>query len=69
MVQFARITAARRDYKPLAQSAIELAGRGVTTIVEAMAAVSGISDDIDSEAAISETDTPIAPGRVLSLLS
>jgi MSHA biogenesis protein MshE len=69
LVQFARITAARRDYKPLAQSAIELAGRGVTTIVEAMAAVSGISDDTDSEAAISDADAPIAPERVLSLLS
>ena len=69
LVQFARITAARRDYKPLTQSAIELAGRGVTTVEEAMAAVSGISDDTDGEAATSDADAPIAPERVLSLLS
>jgi MSHA biogenesis protein MshE len=69
LVQFARLTAARRDYKPLTHSAIELAGRGVTTIVEAMAAVSGISDDIESEAAIADADGVIEPERVLSLLS
>jgi MSHA biogenesis protein MshE len=69
LVQFAQLTMARRDYKPLTHSAIELAGRGVTTIVEAMAAVSGLSDDIDSEVAILEADALIAPERVLSLLS
>jgi MSHA biogenesis protein MshE len=69
LVQFARITAARRDYKPLTHSAIELAGRGVTTLVEAMAAVSGISDDTDDGAAATDADGLIAPERVLSLLS
>jgi MSHA biogenesis protein MshE len=69
LVQFAHLTAARRDYKPLTHSAIELAERGVTTIVEAMAAVSGLSDDIESEVAILESDALIAPERVLSLLS
>ena len=45
LAQFAHITAARRDFKPLARSAIELVARGVTTLFEAMAAVSGINDD------------------------
>jgi MSHA biogenesis protein MshE len=73
LVQFARITSARRGYKPLAQSAIDLAGRGVTSVGEAMTAVSGIGDDITDDigdgAAISDEDAPIAPERVLSLLS
>jgi MSHA biogenesis protein MshE len=42
---FAARAAAREDYKPLAQSAIELAARGMTTVAEAMRSVSGIADD------------------------
>ena len=83
LVQFAHITAARRDYRPLAQSAIELVARGVTTLFEAMAAVSGINDDTqgaeaaqpkrgDADAlaqAQAAADSPLEPERVLSLLS
>jgi MSHA biogenesis protein MshE len=77
LVQFAHVTAGRRDYKPLARSAIELVALGVTTLFEAMAAVSGINDDTEgAEApgaepgdAQAEADTPIGPERVLALLS
>jgi MSHA biogenesis protein MshE len=84
LVQFAHITAARSDYKPLAQSAIELVARGVTTLFEAMAAVSGVNDDMQGDATADEhadartqlpadtdtdTDAALDPKRVLSLLS
>jgi hypothetical protein len=76
LAQFAHITAARRDFKPLARSAIELVARGVTTLFEAMAAVSGINDDTQGAEtapgnadAPADADSPIRPERVLALLS
>jgi MSHA biogenesis protein MshE len=83
LVQFARITTARNDYEPLTRSAVELAARGVTTIAEAMSAVSGINDEVDTavpavkdaatavKAAVPavEADAQLAPESVLSLLS
>ena len=68
--QFAALAAARPDYKPLAQSAIELAARGLTTIAEAMRAVSGIGDaaaPVHSAAAATEPELDGA--GVLSLVS
>jgi MSHA biogenesis protein MshE len=71
LVQFAHITAASHDYEPLTRSAVALAARGVTTIAEAMSAVSGISDEVPSAAPepAAGTDPHLAPERVLSLLS
>jgi MSHA biogenesis protein MshE len=71
--QFARLTAARRDYKPLAHSAIELAARGVTTLAEAMLSVSGISEEVATAttvtAAAAGEESELGPERVLSLLA
>jgi MSHA biogenesis protein MshE len=69
LVQFARITAARQDYEPLTRSAVELAARGVTTIAEAMSAVSGINDEVETVASAGDAGPPLVPERVLSLLS
>jgi MSHA biogenesis protein MshE len=69
LTQFARLTAARGNYKPLAQAALELAARGATTLLEAIAAVSGIIDDTAAVDESPEADTQITPERVLSLLS
>jgi MSHA biogenesis protein MshE len=78
LVQFAQITATRNDYVPLTRSAVDLAARGVTTIAEAMSAVSGISDEVTApapaasaaaQAAEAEEGAQLAPERVLSLLS
>jgi MSHA biogenesis protein MshE len=69
LVAFARITAARRDYKSLTQSAIELAGRGVTTLIEAMASVSGIDDSAAEQAQPAALEAEIGPEHVLSLLA
>jgi MSHA biogenesis protein MshE len=44
MIQFARIAAARTDFKPLSRAAIELALRGLTTLAEVMSSVSGVGD-------------------------
>jgi MSHA biogenesis protein MshE len=69
--QFARLTAARRDYKPLAHSAIELAGRGVTTLAEAMLSVSGISEDVTTPATATagSDESDLGAAHVLSLLA
>jgi MSHA biogenesis protein MshE len=69
--QFARLTAARRDYKPLAHSAIELAGRGVTTVAEAMLSVSGISEEATAPAPATDRseNSELGAEHVLSLLS
>jgi MSHA biogenesis protein MshE len=76
LTEFARITAGRRDFKSLTQSAVELAIRGVTTLVEAMRAVSGIVEDPARAAAgapaagsSAPPDADLEPERVLSLLS
>jgi len=69
LVQFAHITAARQDYEPLTRSAVELAARGVTTIAEAMSAVSGINDEVETVASAGDAGPPLVPERVLSLLS
>ena len=66
---FARITAARRDFKPLVRSAIEMAERGLTTIAEAMRAVSGIGDESGSRDAEPKDEAELGPERVLSLLA
>jgi MSHA biogenesis protein MshE len=68
LTAFAKLTAARRDYKPLVQSAIELASRGLTTIAEAMGSVSGIIDEAATPAT-AEDGAELGPDRVLSLLS
>jgi MSHA biogenesis protein MshE len=69
MPRFARVTASRRDYKPLVQSAIELAANGVTTLAEAIRSVSGVGDEgLDSSPAESDGDD-LPAERVLSLLS
>jgi MSHA biogenesis protein MshE len=68
--QFAALAAARPDYKPLAQSAIELAARGLTTIAEAMRAVSGIGDAADPvHSAAAATEPELDGAGVLSLVS
>jgi MSHA biogenesis protein MshE len=59
LVEFARISRARRDYRPLALSAIELAGRGLTTLAEAMRSVSGISEEMAAPAATTTKDADI----------
>ena len=69
LVQFAHLTAARQDYQPLTQSAVDLVARGVTTVSEAMAAVSGISDEVEIALSPPEPGEQLAPERVLSLLS
>jgi MSHA biogenesis protein MshE len=65
---FATIAAGRADYKPLARSAIELAGRGVTTVAEAMRSVSGIDEESQAPTVPAATED-IAPEHVLSLLA
>ena len=67
--QFAQLAAARQDYKPLGQSAIELAARGVTTIAEAMRSVSGIGDDVEPPAPPRADEDELEPARVAALLS
>jgi MSHA biogenesis protein MshE len=71
LLQFANLTAARHDYQPLTRSAVDLVARGVTTVAEAMSAVSGIDDEVEIEIEQSpaEPGQPLAPQRVLSLLS
>jgi MSHA biogenesis protein MshE len=74
MPQFARITAARRDYKPLSASAIELAGRGVTTLAEAMLSVDGISEEVASPLTVpaptaAGEESDLGAEHVLSLLA
>jgi MSHA biogenesis protein MshE len=69
LTAFARITAAQRDFKSLTQSAVELAMRGVTTLVEAMRSVSGIAEEPAPAAASTPPDAEIGAERVLSLLS
>jgi MSHA biogenesis protein MshE len=69
MTEFARITAARRDYVTLTQSGVELATRGVTTLVEAMGSVSGIDEDAVPAEAAATQEAEIGAERVLSLLS
>jgi MSHA biogenesis protein MshE len=64
---FAKIAASRPDYKPLARSAIELVGRGMTTVAEAMRSVSGI--DEAAQAPSLPVDEELAPEHVLSLLA
>jgi len=46
-----------------------LVARGVTTVSEAMAAVSGISDEVEIALSPPEPGEQLAPERVLSLLS
>jgi MSHA biogenesis protein MshE len=69
LTEFARITAARRDFKNLTQSAVELAMRGVTTLVEAMRSVSGIAEDSAPARESPLPDAELEAQRVLSLLS
>jgi len=69
LVQFAHLTAARQDYQPLTRSAVDLVARGVTTVCEAMSAVSGISDEVEIAQSPPEPVEQLAPERVLSLLS
>jgi MSHA biogenesis protein MshE len=69
MPEFARITAARRDFKSLSQSAVELAARGVTTLLEAMRSVSGIAADPAPAGAAAPAAAELGAERVLSLLS
>jgi MSHA biogenesis protein MshE len=78
---FAKIAATRKGYRPLAQSAIELAANGRTSIAEAMSSVSGLGDEApmaSAEAAAAagslapgaeSTEGELEPERVLSLLS
>ncbi|HZF16460.1 MAG TPA: GspE/PulE family protein [Steroidobacteraceae bacterium] len=47
LAEFARMAAARPDFMPLTQSAIALAARGVTSLAEVIAAVSGIDELTD----------------------
>jgi general secretion pathway protein E/type IV pilus assembly protein PilB len=72
LAEFGRITAARRDYKPLTLSAIELAARGVTTLIEAMGSVSGLDDRPEAVSAPvtapEKEDPEISPERVQALL-
>jgi MSHA biogenesis protein MshE len=72
LAEFGRITAARRDYKPLTLSAIELAARGVTTLIEAMGSVSGLDDRPEAVSAPvtahEKEDPEIGPERVQALL-
>ena len=69
LVAFARITAARRDYKSLTHSAIELAAKGITTLFEAMGSVSGIDDAPVAQPRAAAPDAEIGPEHVLSLLA
>ena len=61
---FAKIAATRKGYRPLAQSAIELAANGRTSIAEAMSSVSGLGDEapMASAAAASAAAGSLAPG-------
>jgi MSHA biogenesis protein MshE len=69
LTAFARITAARRDFKSLTRSAVELAMRGITTLVEAMRSVSGIIEDAAPAVASTPPEAELPAERVLSLLS
>jgi MSHA biogenesis protein MshE len=69
LTEFARVTAARRDYMSLTQSAVELATRGVTTLVEAMGSVSGFAEEAEPAEATTQPDAELGAERVLSLLS
>jgi MSHA biogenesis protein MshE len=69
LTEFARTTAARRDYTSLARSAVELAMRGVTTLAEAMGSVSGIPEDAQPAETADAPDAELGAERVLSLLS
>jgi MSHA biogenesis protein MshE len=73
ITEFAQLSLARPDYKPLTQAAIELAARGLTTLTEVISCMSGISDEIEaapvSDAENGQTSGELEPQRVLSLLS
>jgi MSHA biogenesis protein MshE len=69
LTEFARITAARHDYMSLTLSAVDMASRGVTTLVEAMGSVSGFAEDAAPAEATEQPDAEIGAERVLSLLS
>jgi MSHA biogenesis protein MshE len=69
LTEFARVTASRTDYISLTQSAVELALRGVTTLVEAMGSVSGFAEEAASSEAAEQQDAELGAERVLSLLS
>ncbi len=64
---FAKIAATRKGYRPLAQSAIELAANGRTSIAEAMSSVSGLGDEAPMLAP-ADAEAELEPARVLSLL-
>ena len=69
LTQFAELAASRRDYKPLVQSALELVGRGLTTVAEAMGSMSGVGDEPLEHGDKADPETDLGPERVLSLLS
>jgi len=69
LTQFAELAASRRDYKPLVQSALELVGRGLTTVAEAMGSMSGVGDEPLEHPDQAEPEADLGPERVLSLLS
>ncbi|MDE2304560.1 MAG: Flp pilus assembly complex ATPase component TadA [Gammaproteobacteria bacterium] len=69
MAAFAQLTAAKRDHKSLALSAIELAAAGVTTVAEAIRSVSGIGEERIDAPARRVDPAPLGDEHVLSLLA